>query len=115
MRSPDNKPEWEVDNDPPPKGGSTGEKEADQMSKDAKRAEATADAVHQIGIFAIRLVFVAFAATLIIRLWHVLTPESWTWLTWDQVGTIDKVLTSGMVGGVAGRFIGLLLPSKKKE
>lgn len=46
--------------------------------------------------------FITFVAVLLIRVWHLVTPESLQWLGTEHIQEIDKIIFSGAIGGFVG-------------
>lgn len=47
--------------------------------------------------------------TLLSRMYHMLMPEDWFWLTGRQIVEMDRILFSGFIGGILARFIPKLI------
>ena len=43
-------------------------------------------------------------AMFVIRILHLLLPKDLTWLSETQINSLDKLLFSGTVGGILGKF-----------
>jgi hypothetical protein len=50
---------------------------------------------------------------LLIRVYHFLTPLSWQWLGDSQIQTLDKLLFSGTLGSILGKYGGSIFSKEK--
>lgn len=59
---------------------------------------------HRIFIGSLYILW-AFAIIIVsIRFYHFLVPESWHWLDVDQIQALDKLVFSGTIGTLLGRY-----------
>ncbi|MGM9476412.1 hypothetical protein ACS5PU_08270 [Pedobacter sp. GSP4] len=50
---------------------------------------------------------------LLIRIYHFLTPTCWQWLNDSQIQTLDKLLFSGTLGSILGKYSGSIFSKEK--
>lgn len=50
---------------------------------------------------------------LTIRIYHFLTPVDWQWLDINQMQTLDKMLFSGTIGSILGKYSGSIFFKEK--
>jgi hypothetical protein len=50
---------------------------------------------------------------LLIRIYHFLTPICWQWLNESQIQTLDKLLFSGTLGSILGKYGGSIFSKEK--
>ena len=68
---------------------------------------------NNIFIWSIYVVWVVAIVLLITRLWHFVMPHNLLWLDEQQVGSLDKLLFSGTIGTILGRFGGRIFETLK--
>lgn len=74
------------------------------LSLDFNHASVSASAVVDRWVFWVgHVLLLGFVVVLLVRLWHVITPECWSWLKNEQLKGIDHLLL-GLLGGLVARF-----------
>lgn len=68
---------------------------------------------NNIAIFALYVVFIGALVIGVCRLIHLIAPSHLCWMTAAQIQSIDSILTSGLVGGLIGRYANKLLEYKE--
>ncbi len=96
-------------------GSDTGLKEANLLGKNLteeeiasaaansehNRTEKFRDHFEHIAICGLWLVAALVLAAALAWFWHLITPESWHWLTADAVGKLQNLLTGGIFATLA--------------
>jgi hypothetical protein len=49
------------------------------------------------------------------RAFVLVAPHSWCWMNDVQVQSLDKILFSGSVGGILGRYINQVIPGSSPK
>lgn len=91
--------------------GIDAEKEAQTLfGNEAKKS------FHSVSAWCVRILGFAFllmvTSTALVRCWHLLAPEDWTWLSPNAVNSIDHIII-GSLAGISARFFPLA--TKPKE
>ena len=81
------------------------------IENERERQEALREAFHWSVILFIRAAAIAFLVLILVRASQLILPAAWCWLDDVQLGTIDKLLASGFVGGLVGTYAKQVLPS----
>ncbi len=68
---------------------------------------------HKLTILSIWVLGISGLILLLIRVFHFLTPQSWQWLTDIQIQTLDKMLFSGTIGSILGKYSGSIFAKEK--
>jgi len=55
-------------------------------------------------IISIYLMFLIATIAIIIRAFHLFAPSTWTWLNENELNTFDKLIFSGVIGGVLTKY-----------
>ncbi len=71
-----------------------------QVEKDQSRH------TNHLTVLSIWVLGIAGLVLLLLRMYHFLTPLSWQWLNADQIQTLDKLLFSGTLGSILGKYGG---------
>ena len=79
-------------------------KEFDYLSGDVKRGEQQKNAVHVMFLVLLWIVVIILVVALLTRAAHLVVPVSWQWLSNEQIQSLDKYLTSGLLGIIIGKF-----------
>ena len=66
---------------------------------------------HNLFVAGLYVAWVAAMIVLLIRAFVLVAPHSWCWMDDTQVQSLDKILFSGSVGGILGRYINQVIPS----
>ena len=66
---------------------------------------------HRLVIWGLRILGFVGILILLVRAWDLVAPASCIWMTDQQIQSLDKVLVSGAVGGMMGRYFNQILPS----
>lgn len=74
--------------------------EEDARHRDHKRREEVKDLFKSVFIYGIILFFCISVAIASCWVWHLLTPESWHFLTDAQVNKLQLILISGILGNL---------------
>ena len=93
-----------IDVTPKVEVSSVAQYEQEAFVKKHKRDEKTKDHLHYVFVALIWVAFLSFIAVFFIRVLHFVLPDSWQWLSEDQVQGIDKLIFSGAIGGFIGRY-----------
>lgn len=72
---------------------------------ESKRSEVFRNHFGRVAIWALYLVFFALGLIGVIWLWHLLTPQSWRWLSDEQIHTLQAIITGGLLVGMANRHV----------
>ena len=51
------------------------------------------------------LIFLLIGASIILVVWHHLTPESWQWMNDEDLETVSTVLFSGILFTIIGQYV----------
>lgn len=61
-------------------------------------------ALYSVSIVVIWSIFLVTALLLLVWLWHLLAPATWQWLTEEQSKDLSGLITTGILGGVIGKY-----------
>jgi hypothetical protein len=81
------------------------DKKANREDKEFYRSENLKDLLHRILLIFIAVAFSCLIVVFIIRLFHLVAPLCWHWLSEDQVQGVDKIFFSGAIGGILGGYL----------
>ncbi len=81
---------------------------------DGERDEGKKTAIHRVFIITIYGIAIAFGIVFLIRVAHFVMPHCWRWLSDHDIQGIDKLIFSGALGGLVGRFIKDSTPTNGK-
>ena len=81
-----------------------GSKELEFNYEDKKRTEIVKIHFHKIFKIFIWIIFITFMLVFIIRIIHLVLPPYILWLDADQIQVIDKMLFSGVIGGLITKY-----------
>lgn len=79
--------------------------ENEAFAAEAKRSEAFRDHFERLAVFSLYLIWAVIVSIAITWLWHLLLPESYWWLTEQQIQHIQAVLTGGVIAGIASSHL----------
>ena len=68
---------------------------------------------HKLFIIALWVVFLSAMLLLFTRILHLIFPDDWRWLTHEDLQSMDKLLFSGTIGSILGKYGGSLFSDKK--
>jgi hypothetical protein len=80
--------------------------ELQQAFNDAQRGEAYRKHIHFIVMLGIYVVGFIMLSLILIRAWHFAAPDNWKWLTETQTHNIERVIFSGIIFSLAGKYFG---------
>jgi hypothetical protein len=69
---------------------------------------------HGLFILGLRILGLVAILIVLIRAYHLVAPTSWCWMDVEQVQSLDKILFSGSVGGVLGRYLNQIIPKDSR-
>jgi|GEM_PF-3550724 len=90
-------------------------KEALVLEGDSQRNEQLKKESHKLLIVFIKLVFFLGVIVLIIRIYHLVTFSDYMWLSEDQINNIDRILFSGTIGGLVGKYFNTIFLKSNSE
>jgi hypothetical protein len=69
------------------------------------------------GLFIKGLKFAWFIAMIVlaVRAYDLIAPLKYIWMDDEQIQSLDKILFSGAVGGVMGKYLNQVLPNDSKK
>jgi hypothetical protein len=70
---------------------------------------------HVVFIWGLRVTGILGIIVIILRTWDAIAPASCIWMTTDQIQSLDKVLFSGAVGTIMGRYLGKIFPPEDRN
>jgi hypothetical protein len=70
---------------------------------------------HKLFVAGLYVAWLAAMLVLLIRAFILVAPHSWCWMDDTQVQSLDKILFSGSVGGILGRYINQVIPPNSKK
>jgi hypothetical protein len=70
---------------------------------------------HKLFVAGLYVAWAAAMIVLLIRAFILVAPQSWCWMDSTQVQSLDKILFSGSVGGILGRYINQVIPPNSKK
>lgn len=85
------------------------QKELFDINAETKRSNHT----HYITVLSIWILGICGITVLLVRIFHFLAPTCWYWLDTTQLQTLDKMLFSGTVGSLLGKYSGSIFHKDK--
>lgn len=82
------------------------ENEKKDKFDDHKRLMSYKKNLHFIVICGMYVLGVIILCTVLIRAWHLLTPDKWKWLSDGQLHSLDAVLFSSIIFSLASKYFG---------
>jgi hypothetical protein len=97
-----------------PLPGEKEKKEQEALLKDMERANRMRGTVHwwKRCFFAISFIFLIII--IIVRLWALVTPAGWHWLTDEQTSKIDEFFVHGTIGAIIAGYLGKYFREEKR-
>jgi hypothetical protein len=83
--------------------------EENHLYNDKARAEGLKRFFHIVTIASLSIVFLLAILLIMIRVYHFVAPDSWRWLSTEELQALDKTLFSGVIGGVLSKYMGKIL------
>ena len=80
----------------------------DSRSLDEIQAAQKQRTWHAVVVWGLRIVAVCLAVMFIIRVLHLLLPESWLWLSEAQLSKLNDLLFGGAIGTIVGKQVDLI-------
>lgn len=80
------------------------DRRAKQEERELYRREDFKNVLHWVSRSLVYIFFCLFLVILVVRVWHLVTPIAWRWLSELQVDGIDKIVFSGTIGGIVGGY-----------
>ena len=87
--------------------------EEDQYRTKAQRDDQIQKHLNYIVVITMWILFALFVVIFIIRALHFIISDYWQWLEPEQINGIDKLLYSGAIGGLIGRYFKKTLDNDK--
>lgn len=89
------------------------------MEANDRRNETTRSTFHSLFIMGLRVVGISLILIFVVRVLHIILPESWHWMSSTTIQEVDKMMFSGAVGAAIIKYLGPIIneppkPSKKK-
>lgn len=92
-----------------------GTSDSDLAAQNRKRDESTRHNFHRIFIWGLRVVGISLIVMFVVRVLHIILPESWNWLTSQSLQDIDRMLFSGAAGGLLTKYLEPILNGNKSQ
>lgn len=83
---------------------SLAEQEQKSFLNDGKRGEAYKKHIHNIVIVGMYVVGFSLVILFLIWAWHLVAPCEWRWLDQSETQGIERILFSGVIISLAGRY-----------
>lgn len=84
------------------RGLSSDEIEKEAAANEHRRNQAFRNHFERMAIVTLWTMFVALQTLAAVWLWHIISPTSMHWLSADQIGTIQNIVTGGIVAAALG-------------
>jgi len=85
-------------------------REGEALSGDGRRLEHLKQSVHWTVVWAVRIAGISMLGLLVVRVWHMASPDMWIWLDSERLQKIDSLLFSGFVGAFIARYLNQAMP-----
>ena len=69
---------------------------------------------HDLFVTGLYIAWTVALVVLVIRAYDLIAPQTWIWMDEKQIQSLDKILFSGAIGGIMGKYINQVLPNDKK-
>lgn len=82
---------------------------------DEKRTESLKQTIHGAVVWMVRVAAFVGLLVFIARMWHLISPDCWSWLDTDRIHKIDQLLFSGALGGLIVKYLEQAVPTNGKN
>jgi hypothetical protein len=83
------------------------------FARDVGRLEKLKQTLHEAVRWIIVVLAFGIAGCILVRILHLVLPESWLWLDEPRIEEIDHLLLSGALGALLSRYISVAIPTRR--